>query len=66
MPSHIKSTIDENKAWCGSTLSVEFYFKDAEQAAINGVINGKNVSCPDCVQNIIHYLTKPIDEMVNS
>lgn len=66
MLNHVKSTVDENKAWCGATLGTEFYFKDTEHAVINGITNGKPIPCNDCIKNIIHYLTKTVDDMVNN
>ena len=55
--NHIKFTCDDNKAWCGEELTNDFYFKDAELAAINGInFNNVKSSCPLCVEKIVAYL----------
>jgi hypothetical protein len=52
--SHIKDTATE-VAWCNVELKEEFYFKDIEQAAINGK-HGNRPMCADCVNAIIECL----------
>jgi len=56
--NHIKNSCENDKAWCGETLDVTFYFKDAEAAAINGLMRGKLVPCMECITAIarcLHY-----------
>lgn len=67
--THIKFTCDDNKSWCGEELTNEFYFKDAELAAINGVnFNDGKRSCAACVEKIIACLevTKCGSEKIQS
>jgi hypothetical protein len=55
--SHIRTDTDESKSWCGETLGMEFFFKNAEMAAINGMHESKPV-CNKCIDIIIHCLEK--------
>jgi hypothetical protein len=55
--NHIKTTNDDNQSWCGKTIGLEFHFKDAEQAALNG-IHGSKTACPHCIDRIIECLNK--------
>lgn len=48
--THIRNTNIET-TWCGETLNGEFYFKDIEQAAANGLYGDRSV-CPECVNKI--------------
>lgn len=55
--NHIKNTNDDNRSWCGKPLTLEFHFKDAEQAALNG-IHGSKTICPECVDYVIECLKR--------
>lgn len=61
--NHIKATHEENKAWCGKTLTTDFYFKDAEHAAINGITQGRLIPCVDCVEMVMKYMGAAYDEI---
>lgn len=56
----IKCTTDENKSWCGRELDKTFYFKDTEQAVING-IHGETVPCFECITLVVDYLTRKVN-----
>jgi hypothetical protein len=56
--SHIKITNDENKSWCNEILGIEFYFKDAEHAALNGIYESKSFVCGACIDAIVNNLEK--------
>lgn len=53
--NHVKITTIDNLAWCGATLGTEFYFKDAEGAALNGLHGEKHI-CGRCLDNIMRSL----------
>lgn len=57
MTIHIKKTTEDNSGWCGELLGSDFYFKDAEAAAISGMYEPKQ-SCPNCVNKIIENIIK--------
>lgn len=61
--NHIKSANDDNHSWCGKPLGIEFHFKDAEQAALNGLHGSKSI-CVECIDKVIECLTKnnPINQ----
>lgn len=54
--NHIKNVTTE-KTWCDTALNTDFYFKDIEQAVINGM-HGTRIVCRDCIHNIIFYLQR--------
>lgn len=54
--NHVKTNAEDNRSWCGESLGAEFYFKDAEHAALNGVYQGQQKICPKCAKNIIKAL----------
>jgi hypothetical protein len=54
--NHIKSTNDDN-SWCGKSLGIDFHFKDAEQAALNG-LHGSKSMCIECIEKVIECLRK--------
>lgn len=57
--AHIKAICEDNKAWCGETLSdINFHFKDAEHAAMNGRTGGVIKSCDLCAISVIRNLVK--------
>lgn len=49
--THVRNT-NIDTAWCGEILNGDFYFKDIEQAAANGLYGDRSV-CPTCVHKII-------------
>lgn len=57
--NHIKNT-NNDFAWCGEDLTKEtaFYFKDIEQATVNG-LHGSRAMCGCCINAIIECLEKP-------
>jgi len=55
--NHIKITNDDNRSWCGKPLETDFYFKDAEQAALNGIY-GNKIICSECVNFIVECLNR--------
>jgi hypothetical protein len=57
--THIRTVRDEQKSWCNEQLGIEFAFKDAESAAINGFNeNPTYTPCVKCVDKIIEILKK--------
>lgn len=55
--SHVKITTSDNLAWCDATLGNDFYFRDAEAAALNsGVGSGERTVCGRCLDNIMRSL----------
>lgn len=51
--SHVKTELEENKSWCGEILGAEFYFANAELAAINGLSKTwDHFICHKCVDSI--------------
>lgn len=56
--SHIKTIRDDTMAWCGDMLATEFYFKDAEHAALNGLHDAKQMVCVRCVDAVVHALNE--------
>ncbi len=53
--NHVRITTDEDVSWCGVAIGTEFYFKDAEAAALNGIHGEKHV-CGKCLDNIMRSL----------
>jgi predicted PP-loop superfamily ATPase len=53
--NHVQITTDENVAWCGHALGNEFFFKDAEAAALNGLHGDKHI-CGKCLDQIMRSL----------
>lgn len=57
--SHIKTELEENRSWCGEQLGTDFYFKNAELAALSGAspTDEKNHSiCTKCIDTIVRCL----------
>ena len=54
--SHIKTESDDDKSWCGVALGNEFYFKNAEYAAIGGIRERKPSVCNRCIEEVIACL----------
>jgi hypothetical protein len=55
--NHVRMSTDENHSWCGLTLGIDFHFKDAEHAAVNG-LHGSLSMCGECIEKIITCLTR--------
>lgn len=56
MPNHIQCTTDLGKGWCGEILGNEFYFDDAEKAALAAKYKNEHTACDFCVKEIFKYL----------
>lgn len=52
--NHIRDT-NTGLSWCQEILNEDFYFKDIEQAAING-LHGNRAMCGHCVDAITRCL----------
>lgn len=56
--SHVKATHTENHSWCNEILGIEFYFKDAEHAALSCLQETKTFICAACIDAIALNLEK--------
>jgi hypothetical protein len=52
--THIRNTTTD-MMWCKEPLTNDFYFKDVEQALVNGLFGNKPI-CLDCSLNILKCL----------
>jgi len=54
--THIQNTNAET-TWCGGLSNDEFYFKNIDQAAVNG-LHGERSVCAHCVRAIVECLER--------
>lgn len=56
--NHIKSITEEEKAWCGDALGIDFYFKSLDATAMNGLFLESRYPCGTCLELAIQALLK--------